>query len=183
MNTHTRKTQKSQCFPLFLWTEVQPVHTLVLTQAYGPALSQSKVSILSVFCLVYNKWKYTLKPRPCKTKYNPENKKAMKTKKRLHAARLDYDLSKCSKRQLLKFKNLQSKCVSKELYVKYLKQYKSHNITPPGLKLQKTAQIKFLKHKQTWQQSLNPIRPGLFSRSPGPGGSEARMPKIKVNIN
>ena len=34
--------------------------------------------------------------------------------------------------------------------------------------------------------SLNPIRPGLFSRSPGPGGggrgSEARMPKIKVNI-
>ena len=31
---------------------------------------------------------------------------------------------------------------------------------------------------------LNPIRPGLFSRSPGPrGGSEARMPKIKVNIN
>ena len=31
---------------------------------------------------------------------------------------------------------------------------------------------------------VNPIRPGLFSRSPGPrGGSEARMPKIKVNIN
>ena len=30
---------------------------------------------------------------------------------------------------------------------------------------------------------LNPIRPGLFSRSPGPGGSEAQMPKIKVNIN
>ena len=31
---------------------------------------------------------------------------------------------------------------------------------------------------------FNPIRPGLFSRSPGPGrGSEAQMPKIKVNIN
>ena len=31
---------------------------------------------------------------------------------------------------------------------------------------------------------LNPIRPGLFSRSPGPGGgSEAQMPKIEVNIN
>ena len=36
---------------------------------------------------------------------------------------------------------------------------------------------------------LNPIRPGLFSLSPGPeegeggGGSEAQMPKIKVNIN
>ena len=31
---------------------------------------------------------------------------------------------------------------------------------------------------------LNPIRPGLFSRSPGPrGGAEARMPKIKVDIN
>ena len=36
------------------WTEVQPVHTPVRTQAYGPALSQSNVSILSVFCLVYN---------------------------------------------------------------------------------------------------------------------------------
>ena len=39
--------------------------------------------------------------------------------------------------------------------------------------------------------AINPIRSGLFSRSPGPrekgggggGGSEARMPKIKVNIN
>ena len=31
---------------------------------------------------------------------------------------------------------------------------------------------------------LNPIRPGLFSRSLGPrGGSEAWMPKIKVNNN
>ena len=31
---------------------------------------------------------------------------------------------------------------------------------------------------------LNHIRPGLFSRSPGPrGGSEAQMPNIKVNIN
>ena len=31
---------------------------------------------------------------------------------------------------------------------------------------------------------INPIRPGLFSRSPGPGeGSEAQMPKIGVNIN
>ena len=33
---------------------------------------------------------------------------------------------------------------------------------------------------------INPIRPGLFSRSSGPkgvGGLEARTPKIKVNIN
>ena len=31
---------------------------------------------------------------------------------------------------------------------------------------------------------VNSIRPSLFSRSPGPGGgSEAQMPKIKVNIN
>ena len=32
----------------------------------------------------------------------------------------------------------------------------------------------------------NPMRTGLFNRSPGPGvtgGSEARMPKIKVTIN
>ena len=57
--THTRKTQKSKCFPLFLWTEVQPVHTPVRTQAYGPALSQSNVSILSVFCLVCNKEFYS----------------------------------------------------------------------------------------------------------------------------
>ena len=53
--THTSKTTKSQCFPLLLWTEVQPIHTPVRTQAYGPALSQSNFSILSVFCLVYNK--------------------------------------------------------------------------------------------------------------------------------
>ena len=33
-------------------------------------------------------------------------------------------------------------------------------------------------------KSFNPIRPGLFSRSLGPGGgSEAQMPKIEVNIN
>ena len=35
--------------------------------------------------------------------------------------------------------------------------------------------------------SFNPIRPGLFSRSPaqegGGGGLEAQLPKIKVNIN
>ena len=54
MYTHTSKTTKSQCFPLLLWTEVQSVHTPVRTQAYGPALSQSNFSILSVFCLVYN---------------------------------------------------------------------------------------------------------------------------------
>ena len=30
---------------------------------------------------------------------------------------------------------------------------------------------------------FNPIRPGFFSRSPGPGRSDARMPKIKVNIS
>ena len=54
MYTHTSKTTESQCFPLLLWTEDQPVHTPVRTQAYGPALSQSNFSILSVFCLVYN---------------------------------------------------------------------------------------------------------------------------------
>ena len=58
MYTQTNKTVKSQCFPLLLWTEVQPVHTPVRTQAYGPALSQSKFSILSVFCLVYNNVEY-----------------------------------------------------------------------------------------------------------------------------
>ena len=36
--------------------------------------------------------------------------------------------------------------------------------------------------KKVWK-TFNPIRPGLFSRSPGPGGSVARMAKIKVNIN
>ena len=56
--THTSKTTKSQCFPLLLWTEVQPVHTPVRTQAYGLALSQSNFSILSVFCLVYNNDSY-----------------------------------------------------------------------------------------------------------------------------
>ena len=56
--THTSKTTKSQCFPLLLWTEVQPVHTPVRTQAYRLALSQSNFSILSVFCLVYNNCDY-----------------------------------------------------------------------------------------------------------------------------
>ena len=53
-----KKNSKKLVFPLFLWTEVQPVHTPVRTQAYGPALSQSNVSILSVFFLVYNKYIY-----------------------------------------------------------------------------------------------------------------------------
>ena len=59
MYTHTSKTTKSQCFPLLLWTEVQPVHTPVRTQTYGPALIQSNFSILSVFCLVYNNYQFT----------------------------------------------------------------------------------------------------------------------------
>ena len=50
-----KKNSKKLVFPFFLLTEVQPVHTPVRTQAYGPALSQSNISILSVFCLVYNK--------------------------------------------------------------------------------------------------------------------------------
>ena len=57
--THTSTTTKNQCFPLLLWTEAQPVHTPVRTQVYGPALSQSNFSILSVFCLVYNKSGYS----------------------------------------------------------------------------------------------------------------------------
>ena len=48
-----KKNSKKLVFPLFLWTEVQ--HKPVRMQVYGPALSQSNVSILSVFCLVYNK--------------------------------------------------------------------------------------------------------------------------------
>ena len=56
--THTSKTTKNRYFPLLLWTEVQPVHTPVRTQAYGLALSQSNFSILPVFCLVYNKYIY-----------------------------------------------------------------------------------------------------------------------------
>ena len=58
--THTSKTTKSQCFPLLLWTEIQPVHTPVRTQAYGPVISQSNFSILSVFCLVYNNISHVL---------------------------------------------------------------------------------------------------------------------------
>ena len=58
LHTHTSKTTESQCFPLLLWTEVRPVHTPVRTQAYGPALSQSNFSILSLFCLVYNNYEY-----------------------------------------------------------------------------------------------------------------------------
>ena len=58
--THTSKTAKSQCFPLLLWTEIHPVHTPVRMQAYGPALSQSNFSILSVFCLVYNNKVYCI---------------------------------------------------------------------------------------------------------------------------
>ena len=79
----------------------------------------------------------------------------METKKRLHAAVLDLRPFKMFKTSIAKVQKLTRKCVSKELRVTYLQQYKSHNITPPGLKLQKTAKIKFLKHKQTWQQSLN----------------------------
>ena len=49
----------------------------------------------------------------------------------------------------------------------------------------------FLRKSEVHEMNLvhiNPIRPSLFSRSPGPrgggmGGSEARMPKIKLNIN
>ena len=56
--THTSKTTESQFFPLLLWTEIQLIHTPVCMEVYGPALSQSNFSILSVFCLVYNKLKY-----------------------------------------------------------------------------------------------------------------------------
>ena len=59
--THTSKTTKSQCFRLLFFTVVQPVHTPVRTQANGPDLSQSNISILSVFCLVYNNKSYCLK--------------------------------------------------------------------------------------------------------------------------
>ena len=34
-----------------------------------------------------------------------------------------------------------------------------------------------------YKNRFNPIRPGLFSHSPGPGGSKAQMPKIEVNIH
>ena len=67
--THTSKTTKSQCFPLLLWTEVQPVHTPARTQAYGLALSQSNFSILSVFCLVYNNVIYAKKIVPGSTDF------------------------------------------------------------------------------------------------------------------
>ena len=58
--THTSKTIKSQCFPFLLLSEIQQVNTPVRTQAYGPALNQSNFSILSEFCLVYNKRKYRM---------------------------------------------------------------------------------------------------------------------------
>ena len=42
----------------------------------------------------------------------------------------------------------------------------------------------FIRHNFINLIGINPIRPGLLSRSPGPGGgSEAQMPKIKVKIN
>ena len=44
----------SQCLPMLLWTEVEPVHTPVRRKVYGLALSQSNFSILSAFFLVYN---------------------------------------------------------------------------------------------------------------------------------
>ena len=49
-----KKNSKKSVFSFLFMTEVQPVHTPVRTQAYGPALCQSNISILSVFCLVYN---------------------------------------------------------------------------------------------------------------------------------
>ena len=50
--------------------------------------------------------------------------------------------------------------------------------------LSTTSNRCFCSVSLNYRVTLNPIRPGLFSRSPGPGGgSEARMAKIKVNIN
>ena len=47
--THTSKTTKSQCFPLLLWSEVQPVHTPVRTQAYGPASANQILAFYPYF--------------------------------------------------------------------------------------------------------------------------------------
>ena len=70
--TYTSKTSKGQCFPLLLWTEVQPVHTPVRTQAYGLALSQSNFSILPVFCLVYNNSCYYFNFKTCAVQSDAE---------------------------------------------------------------------------------------------------------------
>ena len=53
-----KKNSKKSVFSIVFMIEVQPVHTPVRTQAYEPALSQSNISILSVFCSVYNKLLY-----------------------------------------------------------------------------------------------------------------------------
>ena len=119
-------------------------------------------------------------PGPVKQNITQKPKKQWKQRKGSTLPDWIYDLSKCSKRQLLKFKNLQRKCVSKELHVTYLQQYKSHNITPPGLKLQKTAQIKFLKYRQTWQQSLNKSSENLIDLLISQHGSDLKTIKEQL---
>ena len=104
-------------------------------------------------------------PGPCKQNTTQKPRKQGKLRKGSNLPNWMYDLSQCSKHQLLKSKSLQRKCVSKILHITYLQKYKTENITPPGLKLHKKPQIKKLKDKQTWKNSLNdsdlttPIRP------------------------
>ena len=94
-------------------------------------------------------------PGPCKQNTTQKPRKQRKLRKGSNLPDWIYDLSQCSKRQLLKYKNLQRKCVSKEPHITYLQKYKTENITPPGLKLHKKPQIKKLKDKETWKNSLN----------------------------
>ena len=61
-----------------------------------------------------------------------------------------------------------------------------HETATLGNLLQNFALDFLFQEFSCFVKSFNPIRRGLFSRSPGPGGgggSEARMPKIKVKIN
>ena len=74
------------------------------------------------------------------------------------------DLSSHSKHIMIKLKNLQWSEVKKELHLKYLQQYKNSNIIPPGLNINKTPQIKYLKEhkKQIWENSLSNISKTLL---------------------
>ena len=64
-------------------------------------------------------------PGPCKQNTTQKPRKQRKLRKGSNLPDWIYDLSQCSKCQLLKYKNLQHKCVSKELHITYLQKYKT----------------------------------------------------------
>ena len=68
-------------------------------------------------------------------------------------------LSQSSRRSLMHTKNLQRKLFKAELHSDFLQKYKNNGVIPPGLGLNKQAQIKSVCHK-------------LRSRDPFYGGRE-----------